>query len=67
MQVLFAAMLVGSAHAAFEQGEVAFDRIGRDRAARVFFRGVIDAFMFGEFIAEAFVASIRPLSASSRA
>ena len=45
VQVLLAAVLVDAAHSTLEHREVAFDRIGRDVAAHVFFGRVLDGFV----------------------
>src|SRR3954470_12574807 len=55
MQVLLAAMLVDAFHAALEDREIAFDRVGADVAANMFFLAVIDSLMAGEFGTDCFV------------
>lgn len=48
MQVVLAAVLADALHAAFEDGEEAFDRVGMSVAANVFILGVFHRLMAGE-------------------
>lgn len=53
VQMGFAAMLINTLHAAFENREITFNRVGMDEAPCVFFLSMIDAFMAGELFANA--------------
>ncbi len=55
MQMLFAAMLIDTTHAALENCEIALDGICRYVAACVFLLGVIDGFVRRELLANLLV------------
>ena len=50
MQVLLAAMLIDALHAALEETEIAFDRVGRYIATGIFLDGVFDRFVGGKVL-----------------
>ena len=52
MQVLLRAVLVAALHAALEDGEVAFDRVGVRIAAHVFALGMMHDAMLGKLAAD---------------
>ena len=55
MQMLLCAVLIDAAHAALEDREITFNRIGRYVAARIFLVGVIDGFVRREFLADTMI------------
>lgn len=57
VQVLFFAMLVGAAHAAFENRKIAFNSVGADRPARIFLCRVVDGFVARKFAAQFHIVS----------
>jgi len=52
VQVLFSTMLVGAAHTALEDGEIALDGVGVDITTDVLFSGMLDALVSGEGLAD---------------